>query len=49
MKNYLMAGIGGTLAGTVTINAMWNYGPYDPSPVSAGTQPESMCSCATLR
>lgn len=22
------------------INAIWNYGPYDPSPVSAGTQPD---------
>lgn len=23
-----------------TTNAIWNYGPYDPSPVSAGTQPD---------
>ncbi|TXQ54334.1 ubiquinol-cytochrome c reductase cytochrome b subunit, partial [Escherichia coli] len=23
-----------------TINPVWNYGPYDPSPVSAGTQPD---------
>ena len=23
-----------------TINPIWNYGPYDPSPVSAGTQPD---------
>src|SRR5690606_11668930 len=22
------------------INPVWNYGPYDPSPVSAGTQPD---------
>ena len=22
------------------INPIWNYGPYDPSPVSAGTQPD---------
>ncbi|QEO08867.1 cytochrome b [Protaetiibacter larvae] len=28
------------LAATVTINPIWNYGPYDPSPVSAGTQPD---------
>jgi ubiquinol-cytochrome c reductase cytochrome b subunit len=24
----------------VTINPIWAYGPYDPSPVSAGTQPD---------
>ena len=24
----------------VAINPVWNYGPYDPSPVSAGTQPD---------
>ena len=23
-----------------TTNPIWNYGPYDPSPVSAGTQPD---------
>ena len=23
-----------------TINPVWNYGPYDPSPVSAGAQPD---------
>lgn len=23
-----------------TINPIWSYGPYDPSPVSAGTQPD---------
>ena len=23
-----------------SINAVWHYGPYDPSPVSAGTQPD---------
>ncbi len=23
-----------------TINAIWTYGPYDPSPISAGTQPD---------
>jgi ubiquinol-cytochrome c reductase cytochrome b subunit len=28
------------LAGTMTINPVWNYGPYDPSPVSAGAQPD---------
>jgi ubiquinol-cytochrome c reductase cytochrome b subunit len=28
------------MAGTMTINPVWNYGPYDPSPVSAGAQPD---------
>lgn len=27
-------------ASLFTINPIWNYGPYDPSPVSAGTQPD---------
>jgi ubiquinol-cytochrome c reductase cytochrome b subunit len=28
------------VASLFTINPIWNYGPYDPSPVSAGTQPD---------
>ena len=24
----------------MSINPVWNYGPYDPSPVSAGAQPD---------
>jgi ubiquinol-cytochrome c reductase cytochrome b subunit len=28
------------MAATMTINPVWNYGPYDPSPVSAGAQPD---------
>lgn len=28
------------IASIFTINPIWNYGPYDPSPVSAGTQPD---------
>ena len=28
------------IASFVQINPIWNYGPYDPSPVSAGTQPD---------
>ncbi|HEX5858502.1 MAG TPA: ubiquinol-cytochrome c reductase cytochrome b subunit [Microbacterium sp.] len=28
------------MASMFTINPIWNYGPYDPSPVSAGTQPD---------
>lgn len=28
------------LAGVTTINAIWNLGPYNPSQVSAGSQPD---------
>jgi ubiquinol-cytochrome c reductase cytochrome b subunit len=28
------------MAAFFTINPIWNYGPYDPSPISAGTQPD---------
>ncbi|MEJ1091604.1 cytochrome bc complex cytochrome b subunit [Microbacterium istanbulense] len=28
------------IASFFQINPIWNYGPYDPSPVSAGTQPD---------
>ena len=28
------------ISATFTINPIWNYGGYDPSPVSAGTQPD---------
>lgn len=28
------------VASLFQINPVWNYGPYDPSPVSAGTQPD---------
>ncbi len=28
------------MAATMTINPVWSYGPYDPSPVSAGSQPD---------
>lgn len=37
---FIVFGIIALLAGSATINAIWNYGPYDPSPVQAGTQPD---------
>nr|WP_144792948.1 ubiquinol-cytochrome c reductase cytochrome b subunit [Kocuria palustris] len=37
---FIVFGILAALAGMVQINALWNYGPYDPSPVQAGTQPD---------
>ena len=37
---FIVFGVIMVIAATVTINPIWNYGPYDPSPVSAGTQPD---------
>ena len=37
---FLIFGVITLIAATVTINPIWLYGPYDPSPVSAGTQPD---------
>ncbi|PID54705.1 MAG: ubiquinol-cytochrome c reductase cytochrome b subunit [Micrococcales bacterium] len=37
---FVVFGIIALISATISINAVWNYGPYDPSPVSAGTQPD---------
>ncbi|AMB58539.1 cytochrome b [Microterricola viridarii] len=37
---FIVFGIIALIASLFTINPVWNYGPYDPSPVSAGTQPD---------
>ena len=37
---FLVFGVVMVIASLFTINPIWNYGPYDPSPVSAGTQPD---------
>jgi len=37
---FIVFGVIMVIAATFTINPIWNYGPYDPSPVSAGTQPD---------
>ncbi|MET1033658.1 MAG: cytochrome b, partial [Arthrobacter sp.] len=37
---FIVFGIVALISGFFTINPIWNYGPYDPSPVSAGTQPD---------
>ncbi|WP_414683812.1 cytochrome b [Microbacterium sp.] len=37
---FITFGIIVLIASLFTINPIWNYGPYDPSPVSAGTQPD---------
>ncbi|PMC75756.1 cytochrome bc complex cytochrome b subunit [Brachybacterium sp. UMB0905] len=37
---FLVFGVITLISATTSINAMWIYGPYDPSPVSAGSQPD---------
>jgi ubiquinol-cytochrome c reductase cytochrome b subunit len=37
---FIVFGVVMLMASLFTINPIWNYGPYDPSPVSAGTQPD---------
>ena len=37
---FIVFGVIMLMATFFTINPIWNYGPYDPSPVSAGTQPD---------
>lgn len=37
---FIMFGVIVLIASLFTINPIWVYGPYDPSPVSAGTQPD---------
>ncbi|MCP2265915.1 cytochrome bc complex cytochrome b subunit [Promicromonospora thailandica] len=37
---FIIAGVLTLMGATMAINNVWNYGPYDPSPVSAGTQPD---------
>lgn len=37
---FIVFGVIMLVSSLVSINPVWNYGPYDPSPVSAGTQPD---------
>lgn len=37
---FLVFGVIALISATTAINAVWIYGPYDPSPVSAGSQPD---------
>jgi ubiquinol-cytochrome c reductase cytochrome b subunit len=37
---FIVFGVIVLIASFFTINPIWTYGPYDPSPVSAGTQPD---------
>src|SRR5699024_4979912 len=37
---FLIFALTAFISALFTTNPIWNYGPYDPSPVSAGTQPD---------
>jgi ubiquinol-cytochrome c reductase cytochrome b subunit len=37
---FIVFGVTALISGLVTINPIWAYGPYDPSPVTAGSQPD---------
>ncbi len=37
---FVVFGVLALMGATLTVNPVWNYGPYDPSPVSAGAQPD---------
>src|SRR5689334_2556015 len=37
---FIVFGVLALIAALVTINPIWAYGPYDPSPVTAGSQPD---------
>ncbi|MEP6799896.1 MAG: cytochrome b, partial [Lapillicoccus sp.] len=37
---FMVFGVLALMAALVTINPIWAYGPYDPSPVTAGAQPD---------
>ncbi len=37
---FIVFGVLALMGGTMAINNVWNYGPYDPSLVSAGAQPD---------
>ncbi|PRZ03899.1 menaquinol-cytochrome c reductase cytochrome b subunit precursor [Isoptericola sp. CG 20/1183] len=37
---FIVFGILALMGATMSINNVWNYGPYDPSPVGAGAQPD---------
>ena len=37
---FIVFGVIVAISATFQINPIWNYGPYDPSPISAGTQPD---------
>ena len=37
---FIVSGITATMGGLLAINPVWKYGPYDPTKVTAGSQPD---------
>jgi ubiquinol-cytochrome c reductase cytochrome b subunit len=37
---FIVFGVIALISAVVTINPIWAYGPYDPSPITAGSQPD---------
>jgi ubiquinol-cytochrome c reductase cytochrome b subunit len=37
---FIVFGVIALISSVVSINAVWGYGPYDPSPITAGSQPD---------
>ncbi len=37
---FMVFGVTALISALVTVNPIWAYGPYDPSPVTAGAQPD---------
>lgn len=37
---FIVFGVIALISAVVSINAVWTYGPYDPSPITAGSQPD---------
>jgi len=37
---FMVFGVTALISALVTINPIWAYGPYDPSPITAGSQPD---------
>ena len=37
---FIVFGVTALMGGLMSINPVWRYGPYDPSQVTAGSQPD---------
>ncbi|EWT04329.1 Ubiquinol-cytochrome c reductase cytochrome b subunit [Intrasporangium chromatireducens Q5-1] len=37
---FIVFGVIALISAVVSINSVWTYGPYDPSPITAGSQPD---------
>ena len=37
---FIVFGVTALMGGLLSINPVWRYGPYDPSKVTAGSQPD---------